>query len=812
MKPETIPPGQRDSKTVLHLDLLSQLQVMEIQKQELQAQFNSLQERFNYVLKATQDAVWDWDLSKNTAWYSEGFNTFFGHDPNQINDAVKFWYDTIHPEDKDRVIQGIHAMIDNGGKHWHDQYRFRKANGSYACVFDRGYAIHDAHGTPVRMVGSMQDITNEVEAREAMRESEEKFRGAFDQVAVGISIATPKGEFLSVNKAYPKMFGYTEEEFRFKKISDLSHPDEIERDRKIIEDLLTGNSQSVAREKAYIHKSGKIVWGRVFGTVIRDANNNPKYIVGVLEDITEQREVLRALKESEERLRLVIDSAKIGTWDFHPRMGKLIWDARCKAMFGMAPDDHTDYDVFLNQLHPDDRQAAHEANQHAINGIGNGEYDLEYRTIGLHDKKLRWVRAKGRSYKDENGVTVRYAGTVIDITEEKIQEQRLREEEKRFRLLATSIPQIVWTTDENGIVDYISDKWQAYTGHSPTYEKLSFRDLMHPDDLNRVVPEWNDCIEKGIVYQGEYRLKNKITGEYRWYSCTTAPLMDQYGKAIKWIGSATDIHDQKTNELHLENKVAERTKELRELNERLEKSNGELEQYAYVTSHDLKEPLRKILTYSNLISNRHAAQLTPEVGGYLAKIESASTRMSELIDDLLKYSRLSNGSALVERVDLNVTVSNLCAEFEHTLKEKSISVETIQLPLVKAIPFQMHQLFFNLFSNAIKFSKRDTANKISIKSAVLSDKEKSAYPSLKISGRYYKILFKDEGIGFSPKYNEQVFTIFQRLHDRKEYEGHGIGLALCRKIVSNHHGIISAHGVDNKGVLFTIILPEGDMH
>jgi two-component system CheB/CheR fusion protein len=331
---------------------------------------------------------------------------------------------------------------------------------------------------------------------------------------------------------------------------------------------------------------------------------------------------------------------------------------------------------------------------------------------------------------------------------------------------------------------------------------------MHPNDLSGVVSRWNACIRQEISYQGEYRLKNIKTNEYRWFSSTTAPLKDDNGKVIKWIGSATDIHDQKMTEIRLENRVAERTKELKQLNEQLEKSNSELEQYAYVTSHDLKEPLRKIQTYYNLITAKYLTQLEPEVAEYLNKIASASSRMSGLIDDLLKYSRLSDPETSFDLVDLNNVVGQVSAEFEYNLRQKTISVDTGLLPVVRAVPIHMHQLFSNLFSNSIKFSKPDTPNKISITCSVLSEEEKASHVALKAPGRHYKIVFQDEGIGFSSVYSEKVFTIFQRLNNRNEFEGHGIGLALCRKIAGNHHGIILASGEENKGAVFTIILPE----
>lgn len=516
---------------------------------------------------------------------------------------------------------------------------------------------------------------------------------------------------------------------------------------------------------------------------------------------------VETLREREERFRLVLDSAKIGTWDFRPQSGNLFWDDRCKELFGMAPQDSTDYETFLKGIHPDDRDLAHQTNQNAINGIGGGEYNLEYRTIGFRDNKLRWIRAKGRSYKDESGVTVRYAGTVIDITEEKYHEQRMYEEQERFRLLATSIPQIVWTADKDGIVDYMSDKWQLYTGHVPTYQKFSFRELLHPDDANRVTTEWNGCLEKGLPYRGEYRLKNIVTNEYRWFSCTTAPLLDENNKVIKWIGSATDIQDQKNTERILEKKVAGRTAELETLNELLAKSNSELEQYANVTSHDLKEPVRKIQTYNSLLKTKFAAELPAEALDYLSKIDSATNKMSGLIEDLLKYSKLSTSFSSPEDVDLNLTIRNVCSEVDYLLKEKNITVDATVLPTIKAVPVQIQQLFFNLISNAIKFSKPVAPNVITISCSAASETDKIRLGFMTSKVDYHKLKITDQGIGFPKDENEKIFGMFHRLNSRSKYEGHGIGLALCRKIVNNHGGVIWADGKENQGASFTILLP-----
>lgn len=806
MNSESHPAHQEVSNTIAQIDLLNEVQALEGQRQALQQELDSLKQRFEGVLKATRDAAWEWDLQHTIIWYGDGIKLLFGYDWADQIVPVSLWNENIHAEHRERVINSLNDSLKLSIPNWVERYRFKRDDGSFAWVLDRGYIIHNESGVPIKMVGSMQDITAEVEAKDALRESEEKFRGAFDHLAVGVSIADPQGHFLSVNKAYPKIFGYSEEEIKTKRISDLSHPDEIEGDRKIIQHLLSGKPQLNVREKRYLHKSGKVIWGRVFGTVIKDANGNPKYFVGVLEDVTAQREVAQALHESAERLRLAIDSAKLGTWDLDPLTGKLFWDDRCKELFGLEPSDYVDYEVFLQGLHPDDRSITDKTNQDALNGVGDGNYNLEYRTIGIRDQTLRWVRAKGRSHRDENGITTRYAGTVLDITEEKKHQQELRKQEERFRLLATCIPQIVWTTDENGIVDYMSENWTRYTGAEPTFKKFSFRELIHPDDLEKVISEWSICMKEGITFVAEYRLINLKTGEYRWYSCTTAPLKDDQGVVVKWIGSATDVHDQKLTEFRLEEKVAERTKELQQLNEQLEKSNDELQQYAYVTSHDLKEPLRKIRTFSDRMIIKHKAELSKEAADYLDKINTAASRMSTLIEDLLAYSKLSNTEVAFTQINLNEVLEKIRTELDFVLSEKNVSITIEQLPVIEGVPVQIQQLFYNLITNAIKFSKPGIRNTITVKSSSLDMEEQLDY-ALSARSKYYKISVKDEGIGFSQEYSEKIFTIFNRLHTSRDYEGHGIGLALCRKIVSNHKGFILAEGEEQRGATFTVILP-----
>jgi two-component system CheB/CheR fusion protein len=255
----------------------------------------------------------------------------------------------------------------------------------------------------------------------------------------------------------------------------------------------------------------------------------------------------------------------------------------------------------------------------------------------------------------------------------------------------------------------------------------------------------------------------------------------------------------------LETKVIQRTSDLQQ-------TNMQLQQFAYVASHDLQEPLRKILTFTNRLQEKHENEFSKDAKSLLDKIGDASGRMRKLIQDLLDYSRLINHENLFSKTDLNETLKNVMNDFELLIEQKKATIKSETLPVISAIPLQMNQLFYNLMSNALKFSKEGLAPKITITSHKLSKEEIKKYPALNIitndgEPSYYEIIFKDNGIGFEQKYGQQIFTIFQRLHNKETYSGTGIGLALSKKIAENHHGDLFALGKKNQGASFHIILP-----
>ena len=246
--------------------------------------------------------------------------------------------------------------------------------------------------------------------------------------------------------------------------------------------------------------------------------------------------------------------------------------------------------------------------------------------------------------------------------------------------------------------------------------------------------------------------------------------------------------------------------ELQQKVELLESTNQELEQFAYVASHDLQEPLRKIKTYAGLIDERFRDPSAAFAKVYLGKVIQSADRMGILIGDLLNMTHLTRDNQSFVETDLNQTLENVLVDFELNIKEKKAVINHHQLPVIECIPLQMNQLLYNLINNALKFSIKEKPPEINISAMPATSEEVKQY-NLDQQLVYHKISFQDNGIGFDPQYADKIFVIFQRLNGRVEYSGSGIGLALCRKIVLNHHGIIYAESRMGEGASFHCLLP-----
>ncbi len=512
----------------------------------------------------------------------------------------------------------------------------------------------------------------------------------------------------------------------------------------------------------------------------------------------------------EERIKLAVEATGIGTWDYDPVHRVAVYDEQCKKLFGFTGNHEFTYSHFLACIDPSDRAERERVLYKVLVEEKNGRYDTQYRIKTIDQGITRWISSRGKVYYNEEGDAVRLIGTMLDVTREKISEQKLRESEARFRLASDASTAMIWMTGQDKKANYFNKTWLRFRGRKLEEEMgEGWTEGIHPEDAEKSLSYFEQKFRERKEFHMEYRMR-RHDGAYRWVSDSGAPRFSVDGFFEGYIGTCMDIHDQKLSHDQLEQLVEDRTTSLQDLNNQLEATNQNLTEFAYAASHDLQEPLRKINTFTAQLKEKSFGDQEEEVNTYLNKISGSSKRMSRLIDDLLNYARLQNTEEAKQQTDLTKIVQTLLHDFDLEIVQKDATIIVGHLPVIHAIPLRMTQLFHNLLSNSLKFTIPGQSPRIIIQSATLTEKEKKEQPSLNPHMDYDKITFTDNGIGFNPQFAEKIFNIFQRLNGKSAYEGTGIGLTLCRKIVLNHHGLIFASSRENEGSTFTIIFPAGE--
>jgi PAS domain S-box-containing protein len=539
-------------------------------------------------------------------------------------------------------------------------------------------------------------------------------------------------------------------------------------------------------------------------------------IMGIGFEVTAEITARRTIEESEIRSRLAIEAAEMGSFDWDLLNQVFYSSPRLIEIFGFS-DPATAHQHLINTFHPDDKPIRDKA---VADSFSKGSLVYEARVI-WPDKSIHWIRVYGKITHDSQQQPQRMFGIVTDITEQKEAEFVLKEDARKIRAILESLPQMAWTAYPNGIVNYFSESWYSYTGLKPGTELMDvWSAVWHPDHTQKAKDAWAHSIKNHTPYEMENLARRASDGMYRWMWIKAIPLKNAEGDILLWVGSITDIHEQKTFAENLEQKINERTNQLKqsrfhlaelnnelaEKNFELQKQNSELTSFNYIASHDLQEPIRKIHTFSQLILEREKDSLTHTTRDYLNRISLSSVRMKQLVEAFLNYSRVGSASMVFEPTNLNTLFSEIVMTLSEVIQENKAIVEFKDLPVVQGDGIQLQQLFINLISNALKYSKPGVNPVITIRSEKIpgtADELPGGYES----NDYFKISIADNGIGFDPQHASKIFEVFQRLHSKDEYAGTGIGLSICKKIILAHKGFISATGEPGVGSVFLVYLP-----
>jgi PAS domain S-box-containing protein len=390
--------------------------------------------------------------------------------------------------------------------------------------------------------------------------------------------------------------------------------------------------------------------------------------------------------------------------------------------------------------------------------------------------------------------------------------EKLQNSENQYRILTETLPLMMFSTNVAGQITY-GNKWlkDFFKLAEIRPGKISWLSLITHEKSKTLSLAWEKAAASGTQLKSQAKLKTP-EGENIWHLISMIPVRNEQNSVAGWTGFFVDIQAQKVVEETLKNNeelkatqklLLSSQAKLEEKVEELNKSNHDLEQFAYIASHDLQEPLRKIRNFSDMLKRNIGEE--EKVLRFINSIDLSSSRMLTLIRDVLKYSRLSKDGNNFENVHLEDILKSVKVDMELLIEEKKAVISAKGLCSINVIPQQIYQLFYNLISNALKFN---TGNpRVNIVCSEMSSSEIKQIPELHNTARYVKLQISDNGIGFEQKYASQVFAIFKRLNSREDYAGTGIGLALCKKIIDNHHGRISVKSEIGKGTEFQVILP-----
>jgi PAS domain S-box-containing protein len=385
-----------------------------------------------------------------------------------------------------------------------------------------------------------------------------------------------------------------------------------------------------------------------------------------------------------------------------------------------------------------------------------------------------------------------------DITERKLVQKALHESEKRFELAARATSDVIWDWDVTTNSLWFNDSVGVLFGYQAGQVQNHidwWSGLVHPDDRGRIRSSLQATLDSGEEFwSGEYRLR-RADGSYAYVLDRGFIVHDASGRPIRMIGSMMDVSEHRRLEQTLAASAV-----------KLERSNRDLEEFASIASHDLQEPLRKIQAFGDRLSTIAGSSLDEEGYDCVARMLDAATRMRTLIDELLTYSRLVTKGRPFAQVDLTTVASDVLSDLEVQVTRTGGRVEIGPLPVIEADPNQMRRLLQNLISNALKFHRDDEAPAVTVRGQVLPC-EGEPSPGISAGGQWCQIVVEDNGIGFDEKYADRIFAPFKRLHTRGQYEGTGMGLAACRKIVENHGGSIAAKSAPGQGAAFIVTLP-----
>jgi PAS domain S-box-containing protein len=600
-----------------------------------------------------------------------------------------------------------------------------------------------------------------------------------------------------------------------KKIRAYNHPDDME----MVDKHMQWSFETLKPHDFFyriILKDGRQKILHAKGEVKLDKKGVPVEMFGTLQDVTDQKEKEKRLEDSRKFAEKLTSVSPCIITVYKVKTGKYIFIN--KAMQTLLGHDPSDFfkkgrKLFYELMHPDDVSLVKEKNVRMVAAANEqtGEVteeitEFKYR-LKHKDGSYRWIQTFTTVFNrnmdnkvedvlnvsvditESHTLTVELAARNEEIKLKEVQHQRMISEVEDYAILLM---------DKDGFIQNWNKGAEKIKGYSASeIIGKNFRLFYRKEDQDRKLPEAliSEAAEKGKASHEGWRVRKD--GTTFWGSIVITAVHDENSNLIGFSKVTRNLTERKL----AEDILREYTARIEKHNEELQRINKDLNSFTYMASHDLQEPLRKIRTFCNMILSKGTENFSTDISVYFERIIASVARMQTLIDSLLTYSRTTTGDVVLVPTDINSIIEEVKKDLSELIAEKNVAIKTDELPVIKVQPLQFQQLFFNLIENAIKYSRADVTPEIKISA------EKFWEEDAETRSAFYRITVSDNGIGFEQEYVDTIFKLFQRLHGRNEYSGTGIGLAICKKIMENHGGTITAKSEPGKGSAFIMELP-----
>jgi PAS domain S-box-containing protein len=508
---------------------------------------NALQEseeRLRMAAESTQLGTWEYYPQTQKLVWSEKCKAIYGLPADREPDN-QFVADHNYAGDREYIHQEVQKAMDpDGDGDLQMEYRVIRPGDKQLRWLKVHGKMHFAGRQPERFLGTMLDITDSKVAEKQQATLAAIVESAEDAIVS----KTLEGIVTSWNRGAEKLFGYTAEEMTGQPITRLIPADHIEEEPLILERLKKGETVEHFETKR-ITKTGKLLDISLTISPIRDSKGTIIGASKIARDITAGKLLLEALREREERLRMASESTQLGTWEYQPLTGKLNWSDECRNIYGVPAGLEVDYSFFSDHIFPADKAYAQSEIQKAMDPAGQGNYNVQYRIIRHSDGQTRWIRTQGKVYfNSSNGQAERFIGTVLDITEQKMHEQELKDSVELFQTMADNAPAMIWMSGTDRFNDYFNKTWLEFTGKTIGQESNEgWLKGVHPDDMQKCIDTYAQALEEQKGFYTEYRLL-RHDGQYRWISDNCVPRFSPKGKFLGFISACMDIDDQKRSE------------------------------------------------------------------------------------------------------------------------------------------------------------------------------------------------------------------------------------------------------------------------